>query len=127
MGCIERKEGWKKTMLSSPRLSTALNSKGGQMETRPAHDPFLLATELVAERDLTEEEWTKGKSIQLAGLQPNCGYLVRLIATNDAGTTHGEIVEVYTKAPKDFKAVKTGEVDETILEEQEKVSRYATV
>merc|ERR1712146_29863 len=49
----------------------------------------------------TEEEWLKGKTIQISGLQPSSGYLVRLIAENDAGTTHGEIVEIFTKAPKD--------------------------
>merc|ERR1712232_23637 len=65
-------------------------------------DPFLLAADdLAAERPLEEEEWIKGKSIQISGLEPSTGYLVRLIATNDAGTTHGDIAEIITKAPKD--------------------------
>lgn len=95
--CIQRPEGWKRKADPMQRRISGLPPT----ETRGATDPFLLATEMVAERDLIEEEWLKGKTIQISDLQPSAGYLVRLIAVNDAGTTHGEIVEIYTKAPKD--------------------------
>lgn len=94
--CILRPDGFRKSSMSRA-------SHGGQLgkDTRPANDPFVLATKLICERVLLEEEWLKGKSIQISGLDANTGYLVRLVAINDAGTTHGEIVEVITKATKD--------------------------
>merc|ERR1712159_244722 len=103
--CIERPDGWRKKSDSrqsvSARQSIAAsgNSRSSMFsmnggESRLPNDPFLLAKEIVAERVLLEEEWLKGKTIQLCGLKENTCYLVRLIANNDAGETHGEIVEV---------------------------------
>merc|ERR1711924_93017 len=91
-------DGWKKKAdVRQPSLQK-VNSESH--DNRQPNDPFL-TKELIAVRELTEEEWLKGKTIQISGLQPSSGYLVRLIAVNDAGATHGDIVEVFTKASKD--------------------------
>lgn len=107
--CIVRpQEGWRtRRHVGGPTDRRPSVSSQETLQGRQPFDPFVLATELVAERVLEEEEWMNGKTIQISGLEPNSGYLVRLIAGNDAGFTHGDIVEIVTKAPKDSAASAT--------------------
>merc|ERR1712129_473498 len=124
--CILRIEGWRQSRTAMQRqVSNSSSASYAATQGRPPNDPFLLASDLVCERVISEEEWTKGKSLQISGLEPSTGSLLRLIATNDAGTTHGEIVEVFTKAPKDSGRANLRSFKEALNAEQASVVSQA--
>eukprot|EP00927_Polykrikos_kofoidii_P047952 TRINITY_DN42217_c0_g1_i1.p1 TRINITY_DN42217_c0_g1~~TRINITY_DN42217_c0_g1_i1.p1 ORF type:complete len:914 (-),score=131.68 TRINITY_DN42217_c0_g1_i1:73-2814(-) len=45
-------------------------------------------------QDITEEQWKTGYTVVVGGLKKNARFLLRLVAVNDAGVSHGDPIEV---------------------------------
>lgn len=61
----------------------------------------IFATDLVSTTEIEEDDWLSGKTVQVSGLAESSMYLLRLVGTNDAGTTIGDPVRVTTKSAAD--------------------------
>jgi len=83
-------------ILSEPPITAVVLQAAVAKDSESQSESF---QEIAAEREVKEEEWLQGRTLQLSGLAPT-RYLLRLVATSDAGTTEGNPVELdMTEAP----------------------------